>query len=337
MKYSIAQAPTTIIFLLLLFSFPFDAAHASDNVEEARAAFEAWVASDIARTENYADPGDWDRAIWEKSLFAGLADLDGDGDQDAVFTYSTICTNCGRSDTGFVVFVYRDNRFQFFERKTSTLLGDYACKFRGIESVNNGAILVAASKQRDGDSRACPSTGRRIRYTVSGSELKAEILSERGISCEAFGTDFSLIPTGNVAENANATSDCPTGTTAYVERWSNGNILMEGCRKGGKRHGPSTQWTANGERFIAGSWNSEYKDGDWTGWWPNGRLRTTGTYTMGRQTGRWVTWSPDGTKTFEGDFNNNKPVEGSWTCWDENTGQETRCPSDLSSKLKYGL
>ncbi|MFP6855169.1 MAG: hypothetical protein VB980_05240 [Opitutales bacterium] len=95
-----------------------------------------------------------------------------------------------------------------------------------------------------------------------------------------------------------AMADAPyTGRIAILDSADGKHFVStEEFWYGGRRHGRSTHWSANGQK----TWERNYKEGRWHGvvtrWWPNGQKMYVRVYAGGERQNDEMTWRSDGSR-----------------------------------------
>jgi antitoxin component YwqK of YwqJK toxin-antitoxin module len=92
----------------------------------------------------------------------------------------------------------------------------------------------------------------------------------------------------------------PKFTGKLIKWYENGNKLIEGEHKEGKREGKWIEWYENGNKLIEGEFKDGKKEGKWIEWRENGNKLIEGEYKEGKQEGKWISWHENGDKWKEG-------------------------------------
>lgn len=93
-----------------------------------------------------------------------------------------------------------------------------------------------------------------------------------------------------------------------VASWfENGQPLMQGQFRAGKRHGSFSWWHANGQKQLAGQFEQGKKTGLWTWWHESGMKATEGRYIDDVPTGTWTWWDAGGQVTDRKQMGENAP------------------------------
>ena len=72
-----------------------------------------------------------------------------------------------------------------------------------------------------------------------------------------------------------------------TDYYANGNMKLDGTYKDGKRDGQWTYWYENGAKWSEGSFREGKNDGKRLTYFPNGKLRYEAYYKEGERTGKW--------------------------------------------------
>ncbi|HWA99675.1 MAG TPA: hypothetical protein VG713_14330, partial [Pirellulales bacterium] len=80
----------------------------------------------------------------------------------------------------------------------------------------------------------------------------------------------------------------------WTEYHANGQKAMQGSYVDNVATGPFVWWHPNGQRAIEGEYDMGHQSGRWTWWYETGRRRIQGAYDQGHQSGEWTWWSREG-------------------------------------------
>jgi antitoxin component YwqK of YwqJK toxin-antitoxin module/putative intracellular protease/amidase len=103
-------------------------------------------------------------------------------------------------------------------------------------------------------------------------------------------------------------------------RWTDstrGQLEYALCYKDGVRHGSSTEWYINGQKYVTSNYANGVLHGSYTAWYSNGVKDMEGTYADGKKTGLWTDWYYTGVKASEGRYVAYQ-YDGPWTFWWKN-------------------
>ena len=117
------------------------------------------------------------------------------------------------------------------------------------------------------------------------------------------------------------------GSTAYMKGsdtlytgeayklYPNGQKLIQGSYKDGKKDGLFMEWHKNGQKSTEGNWKDGNEDGLFMGWHKNGEKNSESTYRDGKRDGLYAQWHYNGQNFLENKYKDGEEVEGSKKWW----------------------